>query len=178
MDPLYNTFILKRLFYFSDEKVSTSVDPETLHYIFCLCLDAVVAMTHPCSTVDEAVLFAALQCQICFGDYKVFYLYFIYFFLCTMVKIIVCLLTFWQPNNNALDSFRLKDYLPVEFVSHKGIEREIMTTYQRLGGMSEEKAKFGYIQLTKSLKTYLYTFFRVSVSFFSFVFFSFYSFVS
>lgn len=71
VDPLYPTFLLKRLFYFSDEKVSTSVDPETLHYIFCLCLDAVVAMTHPCSTFDEAVLFAALQCQICFGDYKV-----------------------------------------------------------------------------------------------------------
>jgi hypothetical protein len=71
VDPLYTTFLLKRLFYFSDEKVSTSVDPETLHYIFCLCLDAVVAMSHPCSTVGEAVLFAALQCQICFGDYKV-----------------------------------------------------------------------------------------------------------
>lgn len=135
VDPLYTTFLLKRLFYFSDEKVSTSVDHDTLHYIFCQCLDAVVAMTHPCSTYDEAVLFAALQCQICFGDY--------------------------QPQNMALDTFRLKDYLPVEFVGYKGIEREIMTTYQRLVGMTEEKAKFGYIQLTKSLKTYLYTFFSV-----------------
>jgi hypothetical protein len=135
IDPLYTTFLLKRLFYFSDEKVSTSVDPDTLHYIFCQCLDAVVAMTHPCSTSDEAVLFAALQCQICFGDF--------------------------QPNNGALESFRLKDYLPVEFVGYKDIERKIMTTYQSLAPMTEEKAKFGYIQLTKSLKTYLYTFFRV-----------------
>lgn len=135
VDPLYTTFLLKRLFYFSDEKVSTSVDHETLHYIFCQCLDAVVAMTHPCSTTDEAVLFAALQCQICFGDY--------------------------QHNNGALDPLRMKDYLPVEYTSHKGIEREIMVTYQRLAGMTEEKAKFGYIQLTKSLKSYLYTFFRV-----------------
>jgi hypothetical protein len=135
VDPLYTTFLLKRLFYFSDEKVSTSVDYDTLHYIFCQCLDAVIAMTHPCSTMDEAVLFAALQCQIGFGDY--------------------------HPQNFTLDSFRLKDYLPVEFVGVKGIDREIMTTYQRLGGMTEEKAKFGYIQLTKSLKTYLYTFFRV-----------------
>lgn len=135
VDPLHTTFLLKRLFYFSDEKVSTSVDNEMLHYLFCQCMDSVVAMTHPCSTMDEAVLFAALQCQICFGDY--------------------------QPNNVALDSFRLKDYLPVEYVTHKGIEREIMTTYQKLAGMNEEKAKFGYIQLTKSLKSYLYTFFRV-----------------
>ena len=51
----------------------------------------------------------------------------------------------------------------MEFVGAKGIEREIMATYQRLAPMSEEKAKFGYIQLTKSLKTYLYTFFRVVV---------------
>jgi hypothetical protein len=51
----------------------------------------------------------------------------------------------------------------VEFVGAKGIEREIMSTYQSLAPMSEEKAKFGYIQLTKSLKTYLYTFFRVVV---------------
>jgi hypothetical protein len=71
VDPLYTTFLLKRLFYFSDEKVSISVDHDTLHYIFCQCLDAVVAMTHPCSTADEAVLFAALQCQICFGDFQV-----------------------------------------------------------------------------------------------------------
>lgn len=135
VDPLYTTFLLKRLFYFSDDKVSISIDYDTLHYIFCQCLDSVVAMTHPCSTSDEAVLFAALQCQICFGDY--------------------------QPQNLTLDTFRLKDYLPVEFVSYKGIDREIMATYQRLIGMTEEKAKFGYIQLTKSLKTYLYTFFRV-----------------
>jgi len=135
VDPLYTTFLLKRLFYFSDEKVSTSVDPYTLHYIFCQCLDSVVAMTHPCSTIDEAVLFAALQCQIGFGDY--------------------------QPQNLTLDTFKLKDYLPVEFVGYKGIEREIVNTYQRLIGLTEEKAKCGYIQLTKSLKTYLYTFFRV-----------------
>ena len=38
-----------------------------------------------------------------------------------------------------------------------------MTTYQSLAPMTEEKAKFGYIQLTKSLKTYLYTFYRVVV---------------
>lgn len=135
VDPLYTTFLLKRLFYFSDERVSTSVHPDTLHYIFCLCLDAVVAMSHPCSSMDEAVLFAALQCQICFGDFQV--------------------------QNHTLDSFRLKDYLPVEFVAQKGIEREIMATHQKLAPMSEEKAKMGYIQLTKSLKTYLYTFFRV-----------------
>lgn len=69
-----------------------------------------------------------------------------------------------QGNVAQMDSFRLKDYLPVEYVSHKGIENKIMATYQTLAGMTEEKAKFGYIQLTKSLKSYLYTFFRVVVS--------------
>ncbi len=112
------------------------MDTDTLHYLFCQCLDAVVAMTHPCS-LDEAILFAALQCQIGFGDY--------------------------QQNNVALNTLRLRDYLPLEYISHKGIEINIIATYQTLAGMSEDKAKIGYIQLTKSLKTYLYTFFRVVV---------------
>eukprot|EP01111_Echinosteliopsis_oligospora_P010586 TRINITY_DN3335_c0_g1_i1.p1 TRINITY_DN3335_c0_g1~~TRINITY_DN3335_c0_g1_i1.p1 ORF type:complete len:927 (+),score=207.74 TRINITY_DN3335_c0_g1_i1:192-2972(+) len=134
IDPIHSIFLLKRQYYFTDERVSTSVDPTTLHYIFCQCLDAIVAMTHPCS-VDEAVIFAALQCQIAFGDY--------------------------DQNNTALNAFTLKEYLPIEYVSQKGIERDIMNTYMTLSGMTEEKAKVGYIQLTKSLKSYLYTFFRV-----------------
>lgn len=134
VDPLCSTFLLKRQFYFYDEKITYSMDPDALHFQFCQSLDALIAMTHPC-TMDEAVLFAALQCQICFCDY--------------------------HPRNDALDSFRLMEYIPPEYVSHKNITRDIMNNYQKLTGMSEEKAKISYIQLTKQLKSYMYTFFCV-----------------
>eukprot|EP01132_Coremiostelium_polycephalum_P004076 gene4076-5102_t len=135
VDPLYSTFLLKRQFFFcKDTIIDFSMNPEMLHFVFCQCLDAIIDSSHPC-TVNESILFAALQCQICFGDYS-------------------------NPKSD-FDQIRLKDFLPSDYVNQKSIIKEIIVQYQKLVGMTEEKAKLNYIQLAKSLKTYGYTFFKV-----------------
>ncbi len=59
-----------------------------------------------------------------------------------------------------------QDYLPQEYVtSHKKIEKEILAEYKALNSLSDVNGKYRFLQQTKSLKTYGYTFFRVQVTF-------------
>eukprot|EP01133_Synstelium_polycarpum_P001346 gene1346-1540_t len=137
-DPLHSLFFLKRQFCFAkDVIIDFSTDPEMLHFVFCQCFDAIIDGSHPCS-LTESILFAALQCQICFGDHT---------------------------RDFQESSVRLRDFLPSEYVNgHKNIARDITAQYAKLVGMAEQKAKLNYIQLAKSLKTYGYTFFHVTRS--------------
>eukprot|EP01113_Clastostelium_recurvatum_P003589 TRINITY_DN1156_c0_g1_i1.p1 TRINITY_DN1156_c0_g1~~TRINITY_DN1156_c0_g1_i1.p1 ORF type:complete len:1044 (+),score=272.67 TRINITY_DN1156_c0_g1_i1:98-3229(+) len=138
VDPLCNILLLKRQFYFDREPISMTADPDTLHFVFCQCLDAVVTATHPCSR-DEAVLFAALQCQACFGDLHQGFL---------------------TPHGSEA-RIRLKEFFPPEYTVSKHIWKNVLQSWSGLAGASEEKCKIGYIQLTKSLKSYGFTFFNV-----------------
>lgn len=51
--------------------------------------------------------------------------------------------------------------LPKSYAAVKEIEREIFKEHRKLIGMSELNAKYRYMQLSRSLKTYGVTFFSV-----------------
>ncbi|CAF0748960.1 unnamed protein product [Brachionus calyciflorus] len=124
--------ILKRKFFFSDKNIDTR-DPVQLNLLYVQCRDAIINGTHPI-TEEEAIKFAAFQCQIKNGDYVE------------------------QKKSPGLD---LKVYLPKEYVKVKGIEKKIIQEYKTLIGLNELEAKLKYTQLCRSLKTYGVTFFLV-----------------
>ena len=58
---------------------------------------------------------------------------------------------------------RLGSYLPKEYVKVKGAERRVFAEHAKFTGLSQLNAKFRYIQVVRSLKTYGVTFFLVKV---------------
>lgn len=60
--------------------------------------------------------------------------------------------------------FRLKDFLPKEYVKVKGIEKKIFQEHKSVFSLTEVEAKVRYTQLARSLKTYGITFFLVKVN--------------
>eukprot|EP00058_Branchiostoma_floridae_P006923 XP_002592411.1 hypothetical protein BRAFLDRAFT_67277 [Branchiostoma floridae] len=99
-----------------------------------LARDGILNGTHPV-TVDEAMMFAAYQTQIQFGDHIE-----------------------TKHKSGFLD---LKEFLPKEYVKNKGIEKKIWLEHRKLAGLSELDAKVRYTQQCRSLKTYGVTFFLV-----------------
>ena len=57
----------------------------------------------------------------------------------------------------------LTEFLPREYVRIKGIEKNIFSDHRKLHNLSEINARFRYIQLCRSLRTYGVTFFLVKV---------------
>jgi hypothetical protein len=126
-------------------------------------LDSIVAGTAPC-TLMEAAEFAALQLQIRFGnleeravdspenildDLRCV-------FICMYVYLFVCYVSFLNTTN------RWEEYLPPDLCPHfRRIERELLSSYKRLHGVTPTEAKSRYIKETRSLKTFGYTFFPV-----------------
>ena len=98
--------------------------------------DAIVDSTHPC-TREEAIQFAALQCQIQYGNY--------------------------DEAKHKPGYLTLVNFLPQEYTKIKGIEKNIFTQHRKLHNLSEIDARVRYIQLCRSLKTYGMTFFLVKV---------------
>ncbi|XP_062512011.1 talin-like [Corticium candelabrum] len=133
--PENQVLLLRKKFFFSDQNISTD-DPRQLNLIYVQSHDAIVDGTHPC-TLEESIQFAALNCQIVFGNYDA-------------VK--------HKPGYISED---LKNYLPKEYTKVKGIERRIFQEHAKFTGMSQLNAKYRYIQLCRSLKTYGVTFFLV-----------------
>lgn len=99
--------------------------------------DAIVEGAHPC-TREEALQFAALQCQVAYGNHS--------------------------EAKHKPGFLNLTEFLPREYVKVKGIEKMIYGEHRKLHNLSELNAKFRYIQLCRSLRTYGVTFFLVKVS--------------
>jgi talin len=57
----------------------------------------------------------------------------------------------------------MKDLVPPEYIKNKDVEKGIFKEHGRLNGMETMEAKFRYVQLSRSLKTYGVTFFIVRV---------------
>jgi talin len=68
VDPETSNLILKRKFFFSDKNIDTR-DPVQLNLLYVQCRDAILNGTHPI-TEEEAIKFAALQCQVKYGDFN------------------------------------------------------------------------------------------------------------
>ncbi|XP_025081470.1 talin-1-like isoform X4 [Pomacea canaliculata] len=125
--------LLRRKFFYSDQNVDAR-DPVQLNLLYVQSRDAILNGTHPVS-IEEAIQFAGLQCQVQFGDH---------------VEA--------KHRPGFLD---LKEFLPREYVKTKGIEKKIFVEHKKHAGLAEIEAKVRYTHLCRSLKTYGITFFLV-----------------
>lgn len=125
--------LLRRKFFYSDQNVDAR-DPVQLNLLYVQSRDAILNGTHPVS-IEEAIQFAGLQCQVQFGDH---------------VEA--------KHRPGFLD---LKEFLPREYVKTKGIEKKIFVEHKKYAGLAEIEAKVKYTHLCRSLKTYGITFFLV-----------------
>lgn len=57
--------------------------------------------------------------------------------------------------------YSLTKFVPAEHAKVKGLDKRIFAEHRKLKGMTELNAKYRYIQLCRSLKTYGMTFFLV-----------------
>eukprot|EP01132_Coremiostelium_polycephalum_P006635 gene6635-8208_t len=124
--------LLKKKFFVDDFNVNRD-DPIQLHLVYVQSRDAIISGSHPCS-YDEAVQFAALQCQIQLGNHN--------------------------PATHKPGYLKNKEYLPPSFHKKKDAEKDIYKEFRKLTGMSESNSKYRYVQLCRSLKTYGITFFQ------------------
>lgn len=126
---------LRKKFFFTDPNVNGN-DPVQLNLIYAQSRDAIINGTHPC-TLAEAVKLAAFQCQILYGNYN--------------------------EAKHKPGFLPLKEFLPRKHVNMKKIEISIFAEHCKLHDYAEIDAKFHYIQLCQSLKTYGVTFYLVEV---------------
>jgi len=133
VSTLDQIFLLKKKFYMNDANIDQD-DPVQLHLVYCQSRDDIVSGKHPV-TKDEAIQFGALQCQIQLGDFK--------------------------PDVHKPGYLTLSEYLAPQWSKKKEIERLMQAEWKKLVGMNETNARFRYVQLCRSLKTYGMTVFTV-----------------
>lgn len=125
-------FKLKKKYFVSDQAVNID-DPVQLHLVYCQSRDDIVEGRHPC-TKDEVCAFASLQAQIQVGNFS--------------------------PEQHKPGYLNLKDFFPTTH-RNKEMEKKTLDEWKKLVGMNEVNAKFRYVQLCRSLKTYGMTVFVV-----------------
>ncbi|XP_049848543.1 talin-B-like [Schistocerca gregaria] len=124
----------KKLFY-NDFTVDKD-DPMQLHLIYVQASNSVVNGKYDPLQRREVVDLAAMQAQILYGNYDAA-----------------------RFQKMQLDLAKL---VPASWRKDKKIEKEIIKEYQKLVGTNEINAKYRYLQIVRSLKTYGISFFEVS----------------
>ncbi|KAI8799801.1 hypothetical protein BJ742DRAFT_115886 [Cladochytrium replicatum] len=124
---------LKKKFFYSDQLVDRN-DPVQVNLLYNQCKASIIEGQLPC-TMDEAAQFAALQCQIQFGNH--------------------------EPDKHKHGYIKTREFLPEEFAKSKEAEKKIWSEHRKLQGLTELNGKFRYVQLSRSLRTYGITFFKV-----------------
>ncbi|OXU28323.1 hypothetical protein TSAR_002155 [Trichomalopsis sarcophagae] len=127
------TVLLRRKFFYSDQNID-SRDPVQLSLLYVQARDAILDGTHPI-TQEKACIFAGIQCQIQFGDYK--------------------------EEKHKPGFLDLKEFLPQSYAKVKGIEKKVFAEHKKHQGLSELDAKVLYTKTARSLNTYGVTFFLV-----------------
>jgi talin len=125
--------ILKKKFFFTDQNVDRS-DPVQLVLMYNQSREMILSGKHPCSE-EEAAQFAALQLQIDHGNH--------------------------EPDKHKSGFVKLKLLVPPEYQKSKSLEKKIYAEHRKLQGTSDLNAKFRYVQLIRSMKTYGVSFFNV-----------------
>ncbi|XP_055955771.1 talin-2-like isoform X4 [Patella vulgata] len=125
--------LLRRKFFFSDQNVDAR-DPIQLNLLYVQSRDAILNGTHPVS-LEEAIKFGGIQCQIQFGDHV--------------------------DSKHKSGFLDLKEFLPKEYLKVKGAEKKIFQEHKQHAGLSEIEGKVKYTHQCRSLKTYGITFFLV-----------------
>lgn len=118
-------------FYFSDDFIDKD-DPFSLHLLYVEANKSVLTGKYSITRTD-AKDFAALQLQIVYGDH--------------------------DPAKHVPGFFEVDKFLPEDFRKDKKIVADILRDHRKLVGMNEMSAKFRYVQLVRSLKTYGITYF-------------------
>ncbi|KAJ3182603.1 Talin-1 [Gaertneriomyces sp. JEL0708] len=129
-----DTVMLKKKFFFTDANIDRN-DPVQLNLMYNQAKEMILSGKHPC-TLDEAVQFGAIQLQVQSGSH--------------------------EPDKHKSGFIKLKEFIPPEYSKGgKDLEKRIYAEHAKLQGLGELNAKFRYVQLSRSLKTYGITFFLV-----------------
>jgi talin len=131
--------VLKKRFFVTDDMVGKD-DPVQLHMVYVQARDHVLDGTHAC-TLDESILFASLQCQVDLGNFNA---------------------AIHKPG-----FLKLHEVLPAVVLNNKlnkppELEKRILNEYKKHVGSTEVAAKYRYVQLCRSLRTYGITYFECS----------------
>src|SRR5690606_6234118 len=129
----------------SDDNIDKD-DPFTLHLLYVEANKAIIEGRYPVGRTD-AKDFAAIQMQIVYGDHDV-NKHKPGFFECAV-----------SPSSAVLTVPSVDKFLPPQFRKDKKITPDILQDHRKLAGMKEMNAKYRYVQLVRSLKTYGITFF-------------------
>ena len=125
--------VLKKKFFFSDHNVDRS-DPVQLVLMYNQSKEMILSGKHPC-TLDEAAQLGAIQMQVDFGNH--------------------------DPDKHKSGFIKLKNFVPPEYQKTKDLEKRIYNEHAKLQGTTDLNAKFRYVQLIRSMKTYGVSFFFV-----------------
>ncbi|KAJ3168398.1 Talin-1 [Geranomyces variabilis] len=128
-----DTVLLKKKFFFTDQNIDRN-DPVQLNLMYNQAREMIISGKHPC-TAEEACQFGAIQLQVQFGNH--------------------------EADKHKPGFHKLKEMVPPEYQKNKDVEKRIYTEHSKLQGLTELNAKFRYVQLSRSLKTYGITFFFV-----------------
>ncbi|ORX80408.1 hypothetical protein BCR32DRAFT_268891 [Anaeromyces robustus] len=128
-----DVLIFKKKLFYTDERLNRN-DNVQINLIYNQIKETIINGIHPC-TLEEAVLLAAIQCQVQFGD-------------CDQDK--------------AKSLINPEECLPPDYRKHKKIEKLVAEEYMKLKGLSDSNGKYKYVQMCRSLKTYGTTFFLVN----------------
>lgn len=128
-----DTVVLKKKFFFSDQNVDRS-DPVQLVLMYNQARDMIVSGKHPC-TLEEAAQFGGIQLQVEVGNH--------------------------EQDKHKSGFIKLKTFAPPEYLKSKDLEKKIYAEHRKLQGTTDLNAKFRYVQLIRSMKTYGVSFFFV-----------------
>eukprot|EP01125_Pyxidicula_operculata_P006605 TRINITY_DN227_c1_g1_i1.p1 TRINITY_DN227_c1_g1~~TRINITY_DN227_c1_g1_i1.p1 ORF type:complete len:2471 (-),score=884.91 TRINITY_DN227_c1_g1_i1:132-7544(-) len=123
--------VYAKKYFYSDDVVDKD-DPFTLHLLYVEANKSIIEGKYPV-TRGDAKDFAALQMQIVYGDH--------------------------DPNKHKPGFYDKNSFLPKQYRKDDKLEKEILRDHKKLVGMKEMNAKYRYVQLVRSLKTYGITFF-------------------
>jgi len=140
--PENATLLYKKKFYYHDGSEDCNNDPVYYNLLFYQSRDAIISNVYTCNR-EEAVQLAATLFQINFGDHN--------------------------PNIHKPGFLKPQDlrfFLPLECLEAWGltfqkVEKMIYKEHRKLRGIKEVYAKFRYVQLCRSLKTFGAIFFHV-----------------
>ncbi|XP_053175686.1 talin-2a [Scomber japonicus] len=127
------TLLLRRKFFYSDQNVD-SRDPVQLNLLYVQARDDILNGSHPVS-FDKACEFGGIQAQIQFGPHI--------------------------EHKHKPGFLDLKEFLPKEYIKHRGAEKKVFQDHKDCGEMTEIEAKVKYVKLARSLRTYGVSFFLV-----------------
>ncbi|KAI8906214.1 hypothetical protein DFJ77DRAFT_477968 [Powellomyces hirtus] len=128
-----DTVLLKKKFFFTDQNIDRN-DPVQLNLMYNQAKQMIISGKHPC-TAEEACQFGAIQMQVQYGNH--------------------------EADKHKSGFMKLKEMVPPEYQKSKDVEKRIYIEHSKLQGLNELNAKFRYVQLSRSLKTYGITFFLV-----------------